>query len=130
MAMDQVSVICGGILTLLMFFFHLTFPKRFLWRQVFRQVKKPNSKIFYTLHIALYALFIGIAYISLRYSSELAKAEGLAQGILLVLALFWLWRTIWQIIYFKPRAGKRLMHFILTFWFGLLSICYIWPLIF
>ena len=130
MEMNQVSVICGGILTLLMFVFHLSFPKIFLWQRAFQKVKEPNSKIFFTIHIALYALFIGLAYLSLRYSSELAEAEGLAQGLLLVLALFWFWRASWQIFYFKPPAGKPVFHIILVVWFGLLSICYTWPLLF
>ncbi len=130
MDLAQLFIIAGGVLTLLMFGFHLAFPKLFKWDLAFKRIKEPNNKIFYTIHIALYLLFLGMAYISLFYSSELVQASGLARALLVVLAVFWFWRTVWQLIYFKPLPEKPLFHIILTVWFALLCCCYAFVLAF
>ncbi len=84
------------------------------------------------MHAALFLLFSGYAFVSLVYTRELAASNGLALGINLSYALFWLWRTIWQIAYFKPeKKGRfRTMHAILIIIFFILFISYSLPIFF
>ncbi len=129
-----ISVIIGGILTVAMGIFHCFFYRLFGWEEAFEKVGMPNKRIFYTIHIALLLLFFGIGIISILYSWDLAKGGGLENSLLVFLALFWLWRFLWQIFYFKAsrrRVPKRMKvrAAVLTIVFFLLFIAYTLPLI-
>lgn len=132
MDIQLVSIYTGGILSLLMVIFHVQFPTIFKWKIDFRHASAANKKILYTMHAALFLLFSGYAFVSLVYTRELAASNGLALGINLSYALFWLWRTIWQIAYFKPeKKGRfRTMHAILIIIFFILFISYSLPIFF
>jgi hypothetical protein len=62
---------------------------------------------------------------------ELAGVTGLSFGVVLLYSLFWLWRTIWQIFYFKYPEGvkKPALQYILILIFSLLFISYLVPVI-
>jgi len=132
MTISELSVILGGILSLLMVIFHIRFHKLFNWQSDFEKISSRNQKIFYTIHIALLLLFLIFSIISFVYVDELSQCDGLAFGILLLYSLFWLWRIIWQIIYFKPRKSKNVKssltwHYFLILWFMLLFVLYFIP---
>ena len=129
MTIAQICIIIGGILSLFMAVFHSRFYKMFYWRREFRKVSLPNQRIIYTIHIALLFLFVVFALLSFVYSDELSQGEGLALGITGLYALFWLWRTIWQIAYFRPPKGSDVkkmpfIHYFLIVIFALLFIVY------
>ncbi len=132
MDIKLLSIYTGGILSLLMVIFHVQFPKLFKWKIDFRHTSAANKKILYTIHAALFLLFSGYAFISLVYARELADSTGLALGINLSYALFWLWRTIWQITYFKPDKKDRFrtIHLVLIAIFFILFISYSLPIFF
>jgi hypothetical protein len=118
--------------------FHTRFYKLFQWKEEFAKITPRNQRIFYTIHIALLLLFLVFALLSFIYTDELSKAEGLALGITSGYSLFWLWRAIWQIVYFRPststtadpRIRKSLfLHHLLTIIFLLLFIAYLIPVI-
>jgi hypothetical protein len=132
LSLAEISVITGGLLTVLMAIFHTKFYSVFNWKSNFQHISLRNSKIHYTIHLALLLLFFGLGIISLMFARDLATCTGLSLGIMLLLSLFWLWRTIWQIIYFKPLVtGKKasIMHMVLTIHFGLLFITYTLPIV-
>lgn len=120
-----VSIYTGGILTLLMAIFHLSFPKIFKWGKDYARITEINKRIFYTIHLALLLIFFIIGILSLLYASELSQCEGISFGFNLLISGFWLWRTIWQIVYFK---GK-IMHYMLIVVFSVLCITYLIPVI-
>ncbi|MDZ4132780.1 MAG: hypothetical protein U1E11_06545, partial [Dethiobacteria bacterium] len=101
------------------------------WEKDFQKITAKNKRIFYTINVALYLLFIIIALISLLHIDELAQGTGISFTFLLLISFFWLWRTIWQIIYFKPEKGSKLiiMHIILIVIFLLLCLSYIAPIL-
>ena len=121
-----ISIYTGGILTILMAIFHINFPKIFKWEKDFGRITELNKKAFYTIHIALLLIFIIIGILSFFYAGELSECKGIALGLNILISLFWLWRTIWQIFYFK---GKML-HYLLIIWFFTLSVSYIIPVIY
>lgn len=129
MNISAVSIYLGGSLTLLMFLFHTRFYTLFRWNIDFKKITATNKKILYTVHAALYLLFFGFSFITFYYASELSASRGIALGINVILSLFWLWRTVWQIIYFKPDKKSKLliMHYILIMVFFLLFISYAVP---
>jgi hypothetical protein len=131
---SEVFIFMGGILTLLMAVFHTRFYRLFLWGADFAKITERNRRILYTIHIALLLLFFIFGAISVIYAQELARAEGLARGILLGFVIFWFWRAVWQPVYFRPSRIKRfrpllVMHYIMMVWFLLLFVVYLIPLI-
>ncbi len=133
MNLSQCCVFTGGMLTILMGLFHTRFYKLFLWHDEFTRISERSRSIVYTIHLALLLLFFGLGAVSLLYYHPLAKAQSVSLGFLIVLALFWLWRAVWQMIYFKTSKNRRLrkyliMHYVLIVWFVLLFVVYMIPL--
>ena len=134
MFISKISIIIGGILSLFMALFHTQFYKLFNWKKEFEKISAINQKIFYTIHLALLLLFLVFSFISFAYTTELSQCKGLACGITFGYSLFWLWRTIWQMIYFRPpknqKAGKMIfMHYLLIIIFAILFVVYLVPFI-
>lgn len=130
---DKYMIIVGGVLTLMMALFHIRFPIIFHWKQDFSKIGIPKARIHYTIHIALLLLFIGMGSLSIFYSEEMGKELGVGFGICIMIASFWLWRAIWQILYFKLPKGPKpkaslLMHYSLTVIFSMLALCYSFPI--
>ena len=132
MNISEFSILTGGILSFAMVIFHLKFYNLFGWKTEFEKVQLKNRNIFYTIHIALILFFVIFSIISIVYFKELAVCTGLAFGISLLYSIFWLWRTIWQIFYFKyPEEikSKPALHYIVILIFSLLLISYAIPVI-
>jgi len=125
------SIYIGGTLTILMALAHTRFYKMFKWHKDFARITELNSSIFYSIHVALYLLFFALGLITLFYAEELSHSTGLAEGVNVFLAFFWLWRFIWQVIYFR-KDGKMVISlpgiaFLIAFF--LLFLSYFIPLI-
>lgn len=131
MSISLISIYIGGFLSLLMAIFHTQFFKIFRWKIDFRKISETNKKIFYTINVALFLLFFGFSYISFVYAITLSNSIGVAFGINLLFSLLWLWRTIWQIIYFRPDKNNKflIMHFVLIALFFILFLSYALPII-
>ncbi|MBN1782215.1 hypothetical protein JW948_13870 [bacterium] len=135
MNIGETGIFAGGVLTLLMAFFHTQFYKIFSWEEEFNRITERNRRIIYTIHLALLLLFIAFGGISLLYYRELAGLEGPSRGILMALTAFWLWRAVWQAAFFKPSKNRRLkrmrlLHYVLIVYFILLGLSYCVPLVF
>jgi hypothetical protein len=129
--MSLISIYCGGALSLFMGIFHTRFYKLFKWEKEYERVTAANRRIFYTIHVALLLLFFGMAALSLLYARELSLGAGISFGVDLLCAAFWLWRAVWQALYFKPEKSSRLLilHHALTGCFFLLFIAYALPVV-
>ena len=122
-----------GVLSLVIFVFHIRFYRFFGWRKDFEKVSPVNRRVLYTIHVALYLLLALFGVVSIVYAGELSRAEGLAGGLTLGLSLLWLWRAAWQIAYFTPLLktadrSRRVVHYILTTMFVVLFIVYLLPM--
>jgi 4-hydroxybenzoate polyprenyltransferase len=131
MSVKELSLLIGGIFTFLMAIFHCFFPRIFKWEKDYQRISGTNKRIFFTIHIALLLLFFIMGIITVFYYKELSNGRGVSFSILLFITLFWFWRTIWQVAYFKPEKGSRLvfMHWLLTVVFFILAVSYLLPLI-
>jgi hypothetical protein len=120
-----ISIYIGGILTLGMAVFHTQFYKLFRWKADFKNITDLNQRILHTIHLALTLLFFLIGALTMVYAQELSSCIGISLGLNIILAILWLWRTIWQAYYFK---GK-ILHYILVTVFFLLFASYLLPVI-
>lgn len=132
MPLAKICIVLGGVLSFLMACFHTRFYRMFRWDSDFEKVTLLNHKVLYSIHIALLLLFFLFSILSFTYLDELANPKGLAFGITITYSAFWLWRLIWQIIYFRPQRPKTgqkrpLLHYILLLIFALLFIDYLIP---
>jgi hypothetical protein len=127
-----ICIYIGGVLTILMAFFHTRFYKMFDWEADFEKLSPVNSRILYSIHIALLLLFFIIGIFSLIYAKELSQSIGLSAGLNCLLSVFWLWRFIWQFVYFKIEKGQKLpfISILLSVIFALLCISYFVPLVY
>ena len=126
-----VSIYFGGVLTLFIAIFHTRFYKMFNWKNDFEKITIINTRIIYTIHLALLLLFFMIAAISIIYAKELSQSVGLAFGFNLLYSIFWMWRLIWQFVYFKKEKGQKIppIGIFLIIIFILLVVSYLIPVI-
>ena len=124
-----VSIYAGGILTLMIAVFHTRFYKMFNWQDTFGKINARDSRVLYTIHLALLLLFFVVGALSLIYAGELSRSAGLAFGLNVLLSAFWIWRMVWQFIYFKSAKGKKkpVISIVLIVAFFLLAISYLIP---
>jgi hypothetical protein len=133
MILNNICIILGGILTLLMGIFHCTYYIVFEWGNDFQKISIRNKKIFITIHLALIGYFIIFAVISLFFFKELKNKTPLSISILILVSLFWFIRGVWQIFYFRLTKDlkvkpNRSLHYILTVYFFAVSILYFIPI--
>jgi len=105
MSMNGIFIFIAGLLTLGLGVFHippvwrLFFPG---WSKEISALSPLNRKLIDTILVALALMLFLFAFISIGYSEELARADGLAGGLAAALAAFWVWRALWQLVYFPP----------------------------
>lgn len=123
----------AGAISLIIGFGHIAFYRVFRWKGDFAKISPLNARIFMTLHIATIILLFGFGILTIRFSSQLAQPTEIASTICLLLSLFWSWRLIWQIVYFKPFKQERdnklqFLRYTLIVMFSLLALFYAAPL--
>ena len=111
----ELVVKLGGIYNFLLVIFHLSFWKLFNWPDDLRSLTFLNRAIMPVLNISLTLLFVVMGIISLMHTKELLTTS-LGKTLLLCMALFWLARSIQQVIFFKlthPASWAFLGFFLL-----------------
>ena len=129
----NVSIILAGVLCLVMAILHTRFPKMFGWIDDFQRIQLANKRIFYTIHIALLLIFTISGLLTLLFYKELCNPDNLATALLVSFSAFWVWRMIWQVLYFKIPKGAPLsacvMNYAMITVFTLLAIAYFMPVV-
>ncbi len=110
MSVNGVFVFIAGGLTFGLGVFHippvwrLFFPG---WSKETATLRLLHRKLIDTVLLALALMLFLFALLSIGYSQELARADGLAGGLAAALAAFWLWRAVWQIVFFPPSKVEH-----------------------
>ena len=133
--MDQIAIKIGGILSVLLGIGHCLFYRGFGWKKDFKQTRLLTAKVLYTIHVFLIPMFLFFGYVSLFHTKELAGGSQLGFSMTVFYSVFWFFRAIWQIFYFKPsqtESVKKLLplHYFLIVYFILLWAAYTAPVLF
>jgi len=119
----------GGALSITIGLFHTYFYRFFNWEDDFSKISILNARVFCTIHIATILFLIGFGFLSIQFRETLSEASGLAAGICIFYSLFWLWRLLWQVIYFNPSkieldSKLLVVYYMLVSLFAILFIVY------
>jgi len=106
----------GGIYSFGFVIFHLLFWRIFNWEEDLRSLSFLNRAIIQVLNLSLIFAFVIFGYISLFHTKELMESS-LGHSLLVLTALFWLFRAIEQIVFFKLKHWGSVM-FLLVFLSG------------
>jgi len=127
-----ISIYVGGVLTVLLALFHARFYRMFNWGADLKKIGLLNRRVLYTIHLALLLVFFMVGALSLMYAGELGASTGLAFGLNLLFSLFWVWRLVWQLYYFKGKRGQKVppVSVLMVVWFALLAVAYLFPVLY
>lgn len=112
---------------------HTAFHRLFGWEAEFAKVSALNRKVFTTIHVATTLFLLVCGFLTFRYAALLAQPAEAASVVCLAFGLFWSWRLLWQLFYFrpsrlKPRRHLLMLHYALILLFALLTVGYGAPL--
>ena len=110
----ETLIIAGGFYTIGLIVFHLLFWRIFDWEQDLKRISFLNRATMQVLNISLTFAFIIFSYISLTHTNELLTTS-LGHSLLVLMALFWLARSVQQILFYKLRH-RASWAFLLLFW--------------
>lgn len=132
--MEEIAIIIGGVLSAFLGIAHCLFYRGFGWCEDFDKTRLITAKIIYTIHLFLIPMFFFFSYMSLFHTEELAGSTSLGVAVTAFYSLFWLFRGLWQIVYFRPSQikefGKLLpLHYFLIIYFVLLWSAYTLPIL-
>ena len=106
----------GGFFNIGLVLFHLSFWRLFNWNEDLKNLSFLNSAVMQVLNISITVVFVIFCYISLVHTEELLTTP-LGHSLLVLMALFWLARSIQQILFFKLQHPLSLV-FLLVFMAG------------
>ena len=106
----------GGIYSFGFVVFHLMFWRIFNWDEDLRSLSFLNRAIMQVVNLSLTFVFVIFGYISLFHSKELLESS-LGHSLLVLIALFWLFRAIEQVVFFKLKHWGSVI-FLLVFLSG------------
>lgn len=99
--MDKTMLIYGcGIYSLFFALFHLSFWKIFRWDKELKKLHPVNSAVMQILNLRIIHLLFFVAFLCFFYPQSLYNTE-LGKVLLVGFSLFWLGRTVEQVIFFK-----------------------------
>ncbi len=133
--MCKFLILAGGILSFAMAIFHFRLPLLFAWQSDKDKIGLAKSRINYTNNYALMVQFLATGMFSIVYNNELADPSGIAAGICIVISIFWLWRAIWELAYFRMPKGPKpnapvILHYSLAIISAIICVMYSFPLLF
>ena len=120
--MRTILFICG-IYSVLFAISHILFWKLFNWKKELRKLSFTNKAIVQILNTRIIYFFLFVAFICFKYPDELSTSN-LGKAFLIGISLFWLGRTIEQLVFFK--VNNKYVH-ILTIIFLLGTLLFALP---
>ena len=122
----ELLIKAGGIYNIVIVIFHLLFWRIFNWKEDLRSLSFLNRAIMQVLNLSLTFAFVIFSYISLVHTKELISTS-LGQSLLGLIALFWLARSVEQVVFFKLK-NWRSIAFLVFFLVG--TVLYAVPAIY
>ena len=116
-------VAIGGLLHLGWGVFHLLFPRVFDWPESLASLDVINRAVMKVMNLCLVFGFFAVGYLSLVHGGMLL-VPGLGRIILSLTGLFWIFRFLLQLIFFKPGHPVSIL---LSVFFLLTAATYVYP---
>jgi hypothetical protein len=104
----------GGFYNIGLIIFHLMFWRIFNWGSDLASLSFLNRAIMQVLNVSLIIVFVIFAYISFAHTHELITTS-LGRSLLSLVALFWLARTVQQVLFFKLAHWASWLFLLLFF---------------
>ena len=120
--MTIVIYLCG-FYCLAFAIFHIGFWKRFKWNKDLKKLLFANRGIMQILNVQIIYYFLFVTFLCIAFPAELQHTK-LGNAFLIGCSLFWLIRTVQQVIFFK--ANSKLIH-VLTVIFIIGTILFALP---
>lgn len=117
-------LVIGGIYHLAFAVFHMFFWKIFNWKQSLSSISKIDSGVMQVMNLCLIWIFLSVGYISIVHTDQMLKTT-LGHVIIALIAVFWLFRAVLQVIFFSL---KKTMSKILLALFVIGVIIYATPI--
>jgi len=127
MSAIEISLYGAGTLTVLLGIFHVFFYRLFRWKREFQKISVVNARLFYTIHLALTLFILCAGLFAFAAAFEAGYRVHAVQFALVGISLVWLWRLVWQLVYFRARGRYAFLHHALTAYFALLFLGYAYP---
>lgn len=124
MSKESMVLLCG-IHSLLFALFHLAFWKLFHWKKAVEKMSVANRAILQILNLRLIYVFLLVAFLCFFFPADLAHTR-LGHALLIGMSLFWLGRTVEQLVFL--RINDRLVH-MLTLLFVVGSVLFLLPVV-
>ena len=106
----EILIKAGGVYSLGFVIFHLLFWRLFDWDRDLRSLSFLNRAIMQVVNLSLTFAFVIFGAISLMHTRELLETP-LGHSLLLLIALFWLFRAIEQPLFFKLKHWGSVAFF-------------------
>ncbi len=100
--MAEKLIMAGGIYHFFFAVFHLLFWKLFDWKNNLASLSSVNKAIMQVLNLCLTFVFFIFGLLSLVYPVQMVQTE-LGQTLVWMIAVFWLFRAVEQVVFFKLR---------------------------
>lgn len=98
----ETLLVVGAVFHLGIAVFHMFFPRIFHWGSELSSICFINRQLMPVMNHSLTFGFVAVAYLSVFYRGELLSSV-LGHVILLLIALFWIWRAALQVLFFRLR---------------------------
>lgn len=113
----------GGLFNLAFVIFHAFFWKIFHWGEDLKKLLPLNRSVMQVLNLAVMFMLLIFAYISLFFGDEM-QTTCLGLALILLIAIFWGFRAILQLIFF---SRTKLVSYILFVIFVVGCLLYLVP---
>ncbi len=107
----ELLIQAGGVYNILLIVFHLCFWRLFDWRRDLSLLSPMNRRVMPILNLCLTLVFLIFAIVSLAFTVEMAETS-LGRALVLMIATFWAFRALLQIIYFKLKKPLSVGFFV------------------
>lgn len=96
----DISIKLGALFNIAFVVFHAFFWRIFDWKRDLRNLSFLNRQIMQVLNLCLMFAFLIFAHVSLLHTAEMT-GTALGRSLLLLIAVFWLLRAVWQVVFFR-----------------------------
>lgn len=102
MSAAEALMVVGAAFHLGIAIFHMFFARVFGWSEGLSSLGFINRQLMPVMNHCLTFCFLAVAFLSVAFRSELLSSS-LGHAVLGLIALFWVWRAMLQVLFFRLR---------------------------